>query len=180
MSRELDHILGDAPKPPSIRLDDHLDDETFTAWRGLRVDVSTLYATLTELGWKIDTEESDLMHGMSKVWRDSGIKVWLWLENFVSTPPDGDIEPFDTIRFYRFDPAAMPTRTMLERLHSQGLPADLGPGRLDELRGYLDHADPQTETFDLLTPIRFRDVPRDLLEEAWLEIEEGVRLERPE
>jgi len=33
----------------------------FTFWRGLRVEVWRLYETLTQHGWKVDTEESNLM-----------------------------------------------------------------------------------------------------------------------
>src|SRR5689334_14802538 len=75
-------------KPPAVNLKEHLEDVELVAWRGLKIDVWYLYDKLTALGWKVDTEESNLMNGMSKTWRAEGIKVWLHLESFVCAPPD--------------------------------------------------------------------------------------------
>ena len=98
-------------RPPTIDLSAHRDTVEFTGWRGQRIDVGHLYDVLTQRGWKVDTEESNLMTAMSRTWREHGIKVWAHLAKFVCAPPDGEVEAFDQVCFYRFDPAAMPTRT---------------------------------------------------------------------
>jgi hypothetical protein len=168
-------------KPPAVRLEDHLDDREFTGWRGRRIDVWHLYEKLTALGWKVDTEESNLMAAMSRTWRAEGIKVWLRLENFVCAPPDGEVEALDSICFYRFDPDAMPTETMYEKLYDPGdEQQDRYPSHREAWDWLVETGDPQFDTFELLTPIPLREVPPTILEEAWMEIEDGVKLVNPD
>lgn len=163
--------------PLAVRLEDHLDDVEFTAWRGLKIRVWKLYTTLTALGWKVDTEESNLMAAMSKTWRAEGVKVWLSLANFVCAPPDGDIEDLDRIRFYRFDPAEMPATTMYEKIYAPGdEQQDWFPSHREEWDWLVEHGDPHFDTFDLLEPVTLRQVPAELLAEAFREIAEGLEI----
>lgn len=164
-------------KPPALNLKSHLDEVELVAWRGLEIDVWHLYETLTALGWKVDTEESNLMKGMSKTWRARGIKVWINLQKHVCAPPDGEVELLDDIRFYRFDPAKMPTGTMYDKIYKPGDEnEEWYPSHREEWDWLVDYGDPQFDTFELLTPIALREVPPAILEEAWSEIEEGVKL----
>ncbi len=164
-------------RPPTITLEEHLDDVEFVAWRGQRIDVWHLYETLTACGWKVDTEESNLMVAMSRTWRAEGIKVWLHLEQFVCAPPSGEVEALDRITFYRFDPAAMPTGTMYDQIYSPGDEnEDWYPSHREEWDWLVENGDPQTNTFNLLMPIPLRVVPPALLAEAWREIERAVKL----
>lgn len=164
-------------KPPAIKLEEHMDDVELVAWRGLAIDVWHLYDKLTALGWKVDTEESNLMTAMSKTWRAEGIKVWLHLAKFVCAPPDGEVEQLDGIRFYRFDPAAMPAETMHDRTYDPGdEDQDWYPSHREDWDWLIENGDPQTDTYGLLTPIALREVPAAILGEAWMEIEEGVEL----
>lgn len=168
-------------KPPAVKLEEHLDDVELVAWRGLKIDVWHLYDKLTALGWKVDTEESNLMVAMSKTWRAEGIKVWIRLEKFVCAPPDGEVERLDHICFYRFDPAAMPAGTMYDKIYDPGdEDQDWYPSHREEWDWLVENGDPQTDTFELLTPIAFREVPAAILEEAWMEIEEGVEVAEAE
>lgn len=179
MSRILDPILGPAPCLPPVNLDEHLDADAFTAWRGEVVDVDRLYTTLTELGWKVDREESNLMHGMSRVWRDAGVKVWLWLDGFVCAPPDGETAAIDEIRFYRFDPAAMPTTTMADAMYEPGDEHEPWyPSHREDWDWLVTHGDPQFDTFALLTQVPLRAVPREILDETWLDLDEAARRPR--
>jgi hypothetical protein len=164
-------------KPPSVPLDRHLDDLEILAWRDLTIDVERLYDRLTARGWKVDTEESNLMVAMSKTWRDRGIKVWLHLKKFVCAPPYGEVEQLDKIGFHRFDPAAMPTGTMHEATYEPGdEEQDWYPKHREEWDWLIEHGDPQSDTHDLLTPIPPRDVPPALLREAWAEIEAALEV----
>ncbi len=164
-------------KPPSVDLASHLGDVALTFWRGRRVEVWRLYETLTQLGWKVDTEQSSLMVAMSRTWRAEGIKVWLRLEKPVCAPPD-EVGTLDAIRFYRFDPAQMPTTTMLETMYRPGdEEKDWYPSHREEWDWLVAHGDPQTDTFALLRPIPLGEVPEPIREEAWMEIEEGLELE---
>ncbi|MDP2345750.1 MAG: hypothetical protein Q8O67_32705 [Deltaproteobacteria bacterium] len=116
-------------KPSPIDLALLRDDEELVFWRGRRIDVQhrgplrrsepvwKLYHTLTRLGWKVDTEESNLMNAMSRTWRGDGIKVWIALQEFVCAPPDGEVAALDAIRFFRFDPALMPVGTMAQSIY---------------------------------------------------------------
>jgi len=168
-------------KPPPIDLDHHRDDVELTFWRGLRVNVSTLYDTLTELGWKVDTEESNLMTAMSRTWRAEGIKVWVDLQEFVCAPPDGECAPLDAIRFYRFDPTEMPTGTMAESIYSPGNEDEPWyPHHRDVWAWLVENGDPQSDTRNLLRPIPVREVPRAILDEAWMEIEEAIDIDEDE
>jgi hypothetical protein len=152
-----------------------MDDVELVVFRGLRINVWHLYDTLTALGWKVDTKESNLMVAMSRTWRAEGIKVWLHLAGFVCAPPEDQVECLDRIRFYRFDPAAMPTETMFDRLYDPGdQDAEWFPAHRAEWAWLVENGDPQTDTFELLKPLALREVPRAILDEAWMEIEEAI------
>ncbi|MFV8756161.1 hypothetical protein ACNOYE_36895 [Nannocystaceae bacterium ST9] len=158
--------------PPAIDPLTRLDTVEFTDWRGLEIDVERAYALLTARGWKVDTEESNLMNAMSRTWRAEGIKVWLTLEEFVCAPPfeQGRLA---TIQFYRFDPATMPTTTMREKLiepHEEDPPAHWYAA----WQWLIDHGDPQYATFELLEPIAFGEVPPELLRAAWADLEAAL------
>ncbi|MEZ4301102.1 MAG: hypothetical protein R3B70_39565 [Polyangiaceae bacterium] len=162
---------------PELDLAAHLDDLEFVAWRGLRIDVEHLYFTLTPLGWKVDTEESNLMKSMSRTYRDEGIKVWLDLQKFVCAPPPGEVEQLDTICFYRFDPEQMPTKAMHEATYDPGdEEEDWYPSHREEWDWLIEHGDPQTDTFDLLTKIPMREVPPRIVKEVWAQIASGIRV----
>ena len=164
-------------KPPAVDLQEHLDDVEFVAWRGQTIDVWHLYDTLTALDWKVDTEESNLMVSMSRVWRAEGIKVLVILRQFVCAPPDGEVEELDRICFYRFDPATMPATTMADAMYEPGDEKEPWyASHREEWSWLLEFGDPQSRAVDLLTPIALREVPAAIREEAWLAIEEGVRL----
>lgn len=121
------------------------------------------------------------MTAMSKMWRAEGIKVWLHLEKFVCAPPDGEVERLDQICFYRFDPTTMPATTMYDKTYEPGNEKeDWYPSHREEWDWLIENGDPQTKTFELLTPIAFREVPKAIREEAWIEIEEGVDLAETE
>lgn len=167
-------------RPPPIDLLAHRDTIELTAWRGLRIDVDHLYHTLTAQGWKVDTEESNLMVAMSKTWRDPGIKVWVRLEKFVCAPPDGEREALDTICFHRFDPAKMPTETIYEQTYDPGDEQQSWyPGHREDWDWLIEHGDPQTDTFALLEAIAFHEVPEEILLEAFGELEEAIELSEP-
>jgi hypothetical protein len=53
---------------------------------------------------------------------------------------------------------------------------DWYPSHREEWDWLVENGDPQTDTFDLLTPIALREVPAAILGEAWMEMEEGVEL----
>jgi hypothetical protein len=164
-------------RPPPIDLLANPDALEITAWQGLRISVDHLYATLTNRGWKLDTEESNLMNGMSKTWREAGFKVWVWLENFVCAPPDGEDEAFASIRFYRFDPATMPSTTMYELTYSPGDEDESWfAGHREEWDWLIEHGDPQFDTFDQLEQIAIRDVPEAILLDALGELEDAIEL----
>jgi hypothetical protein len=164
-------------RPPPIDPLAHRDALEITAWQGLRISADRLYHTLTGLGWKVDTEESNLMNALSKTWREPGIKVWVRLASFVCAPPDGEDEAFDTIRFYRFDPSTMPTETMYERMYSPGDEQQPWyPGHREAWDWLIEHGDPQFDTFDRLEAIALRDVPAPIVDEVLLELEEAVEL----
>lgn len=162
-------------RTPLVDLVAHLDTVEITAWKGLRISVDRLYRSLTAHDWKVDIEESNLMTAMSKTWREAGIKVWIHLEQFVCAPPDGEDEVVDTICFYRFDPATMPSGTMYERIYDPG--DENEPwyrSHREDWDWLIEHGDPQTDTFDLLEPIPLCEVPEDILLEAWSELETAV------
>lgn len=139
---------------------------TIDALVGRTVDVEHAYAVLTARGWKIDTEESNLMQGFSRTWRAHGIKVWVFLDAFVCAPPVGETGTVESVRWFRFDPAAMPTTTMA----AQQPPPDDAADRarwLAEWQWLLDHGDPQFDTFDLLDELDDAgEVPAALVAEA--------------
>ncbi|MDP2341494.1 MAG: hypothetical protein Q8O67_11070 [Deltaproteobacteria bacterium] len=165
-------------KPSPIDLACHLDDQELVFWRGRRIDVWKLYDTLTGLGWKVDTEESNLMNAMSRTWRNDGIKVWITLQEFVCAPPDGEVAAFEAIRFFRFDPALMPVGTMIESIYEPGDEGeDWYPQHREEWSWLIDHGDPQSDTHALLQAIPLRDVPESILAEAWLDVEEAIDLD---
>jgi hypothetical protein len=144
-------------------------------WRGIIVDVERLYALLTECGWKVDTEESNLMIAFSKTWRFEGIKVWVYLKDFVCAPPFGESEALDTITFYRFDPTTMPTETMEQKTYDPGdEKQDWYPNHREEWDWLICNGDPQTDTFELLTAIPVSEVPPGILQATMLEFEEAV------
>ncbi|MEO5730677.1 MAG: hypothetical protein ABI134_27030 [Byssovorax sp.] len=164
-------------RPPAVDLPAHLDTVEFTGWHGQRIDVWHLYDTLTQRGWKVDTEESNLMNAMSMTWREEGIKVWIHLEKFVCAPPDGEVEALDKVCFYRFDPAEMPSGTMHDKTYDPGdEQQDWYPSHREEWDWLIEHGDPQFDTFELLKPIAFREVPEALLLAAWADLEEAVKL----
>ena len=159
----------------AVDLEAHLDEAEFTAWRGLKIDVWRLYDRLTNRGWKIDTEESNLMLAMSKTWRAEGIKVWLHLAKFVCAPPHDEVEALDTIRFYRFDPAAMPTETVYEQMYEPGdEQEDWYPSHREDWDWMIAHGDPQFDTFELLTGITLGEVPEEILRECFEEVEAAM------
>jgi len=136
---------------------------------GRTADVEHAYAALTERGWKIDTEESNLLQGFSRTWRDHGLKVWVFLEDYACAPPSGEAGTIASVTFYRFDPAAMPTTTMAEALTG---PDDepRGASWYNDWQWLLDHGDPQYATFDALTAVAPADVPPALGAEAWRDL----------
>lgn len=139
------------------------------------VDVEELYVSLTTLGWKIDTEESNLMRALSKTWREAGIKVWLSLKRFVCAPPMGEQETIDDLRFYRFSPDEMPSGTMYDAMYSPGdEEEDWYAAHREDWDWLVEHGDPQFDTFDLLTPTPPSAVPSEILVEAWAELQEAV------
>ncbi len=148
-----------------------------TGWPGQKIIVERLYDTLTQRGWKVDTEESNLMVAMSKTWREEGIKVWLHLGEFTCAPPADEAEEIEKICFYRFDPAAMPTETMHEKMYEPGdEEQDWYPSHHETWEWLIDNGDPQFDTFDLLQPIPFREVPEAILLAAWVDLEAAVEL----
>jgi hypothetical protein len=160
-------------RPPAIDPTTRLDTVEFTEWRNLPIDVEHAWAVLTSRGWKVDTEESNLMVAFSRTWRAEGIKVWVRLREFVCAPPAGEDVGIDTIAFHRFDPAAMPTSTMLEQMltgHSEDPP----PTWYEDWQWLIDHGDPQFDTFELLEPIAFGEVPRTLLIAAWADLHDAI------
>ena len=162
-------------KPAPIDLERHHSDVELTFWRGRRVNVWKLYDTLTGLGWKVDTEDSNLMRAMSRTWRSAGIKVWVELQKFVCAPPDADVAPLDAIRFFSFDPAAMPTGTMEEAMYPPGAEEnDWYPQHREDWAWLVENGDPQSDTRALLHPVALRDVPPAIRDEAWLDIEEAI------
>ncbi len=161
-----------------IDLTQHMDEVELCCWRGRPIDVWKLYAELTQLGWKVDTEESNLMVAMSRTWRAEGIKVWLRLQNFVCAPPDGEVEPLDTICFYRFDPAQMPTTTMYEAIYEPGdEEKDWFASHRAEWDWLVEHGDPQFDTFALLCPITLGEVPAQIQDEVWMDLEAAIEFE---
>lgn len=129
---------------------------------GATIDVERTYDTLTRRGWKIDTEESNLLQGFSRTWRDHGVKVWVFLADYACAPPSGEEGTIERITFYRFDPAAMPTTTMAEQL-TRDDDEPRSPGWYADWQWLLDHGDPQYATFEQLTELALADVPVDLL-----------------
>jgi len=164
-----------AMKPPAIDLTQHMNDLELDFWRGRRVDVGGLYDELTTLGWKIDTEESNLMAAMSRTWRAEGIKVWLRLESSVCAPPDGEFAPLDAICFFRFDPAQMPATTMYEAIYQAGdEEKDWFASHREEWDWLVEHGDPQFDTFEILRPITLGEVPAQIRDEVWMDIEAAL------
>jgi hypothetical protein len=161
----------------AVDLPTHLDTIEFTGWLGQKIDVAHLYHTLTARGWKVDTEESNLMVAMSRTWREEGIKVWLHLDEVVCAPPADEREEIEKICFYRFDPTTMPRGTMHEKLYEPGDEAkDWYPSHRATWSWLIEHGDPQFNTFALLEPIAFRDVPEAVLRAAWEDLEAAVEL----
>ena len=136
---------------------------------GRTADVEHAYAALTQRGWKIDNEESNLLQGFSRTWREHGVKVWVFLNEYACAPPSGETGTIASVTFYRFDPAAMPTTTMAEQLTG---PDDepRGPSWYADWQWLLDHGDPQYATFDALTALAPDDVPTALGSEAWRDL----------
>ena len=166
-----------APRPPAVDLVAHRDTVEFTGWPGAKISVEHIYYSLTQRGWKLDREESNLMRALSKTWRDEGIKVWLTLGAFCCAPPAGEAELLENVCFYRFDPAEMPTTTMLEQMYEPGdEKEDWYPSHREAWDWLIEDGDPQFDTFALLSPIPFREVPEAILLAAWAEIEAAVKL----
>jgi hypothetical protein len=166
-----------ASTPPAIDLAAHRDTVELTGWPGAPIDVCHLYDTLTARGWKVDREESNLMTAMSRTWRDEGIKVWIDLEEFTCAPPAGEVESLEKICFYRFDPATMPTGTMLDQMYEPGDEAqDWYPSHREAWDWLIENGDPQFDTFALLQAIPFGEVPAAILRATFADLEAAVRL----
>jgi hypothetical protein len=157
--------------PPAVDLAAHRDTIELTGWPGEKVDVEHLYHALVERGWKVDREESNLVNAFSKTWREAGIKVWIHLEEFACAPPAGEVESIEKICFYRFDPATMPTTTMLEQMYQPGDEnEDWYPSHREAWDWLIEAGDPQFDTFELLSPIPFREVPEAILLAAFADL----------
>jgi len=159
-----------------IDLTQHMSDLALSFWRGRSIDVWRLYVELTRLGWKVDTEESNLMAAMSRTWRAEGIKVWLRLESFVCAPPDGEVAPLDAIYFYRFDPAQMPATTMYAAIYEPGdEEKDWFASHREEWDWLVEHGDPQFDTSAILRPITLGEVPAQIRDELWMDLEAAIQ-----
>ncbi len=136
------------------------DPDDVECFVGREIDVGDVYERLTAQGWKIDTEESNLMQGFSRTFRSEGIKVWVFLDAFVCAPPYGERGTIESIRFHRFVPETMPHTTMREQLLAAFDDDDPPPPSwFEEWQWLIEHGDPQFDTFDLLQPIEARAVP---------------------
>ena len=146
-----------------LELTPHLSDTVCAPWRADPVEVWHLYDALTQRGWKIDTEESNLMHGLSRTWPEHGVKVWIYLKKFVCAPPDDDVECLDTLHTYRFDPAVLPRETMEEKMYTlEDLEADWYPGHREEWDWLVENGDPNSDDGAWLTPTPLGDLPPEV------------------
>lgn len=152
------------------------DADAFDRLLGLEIDVGEVYDRLTGFGWKIDTEESNLMQGFSRTFRAEGIKLWLFLDEFVCAPPH-ERGTIAAIRFHRFEPETMPTTSMRECMLAGFDDEDPpGPSWFADWQWLIDHGDPQFDTFDLLTPIELDAVPPGPRAAAWAELHAALGL----
>ena len=153
---------------PPFDPDAQLDADSITPWPGLVVSADLLYDGLTARGWKLDREESNLLNGFSKTWRDYGLKVWVRLEKFVCAPPNGEDEALASVSFYRFDPDDLPETTMWALMVD---PGDEERPRfkqwVEEWEWLLEHGDPNFDQNELLKPVPAREFPEEVRAELW-------------
>ena len=77
-----------------------------------KISIDHYFYDLIEVGWKYDLEESDLFVRLSKTFWQEGIKVSLIFEEFCCVPPAAEIIKIEALRFYSFDVAKFPKRTI--------------------------------------------------------------------
>jgi hypothetical protein len=136
------------------------EDTLLTDWSPQLIDVWHLTEGLIAAGWKVDTEDSDLMQGLSKTWRTEGLKAWLFLNRFVCAPPHDQQAAIESLGFHRFDPAALPERSLYHETYAPGDEDEPWFAGHREQHGWIiDNGD----TFDADDPrfdaVRLSDVP---------------------
>lgn len=145
--------------------------DAFARVVGREVDVGEVFERLTARGWKIDTEESNLLHGFSRTFMAAGIKVWVFLDEFACAPPRSEAGTIADIQFHRFAAETMPRTSMCEQLLAAFADDDPPPPSwFEEWQWLIDHGDPQFDTFDRLEPIAVEAVPPQVRAACWAEL----------
>jgi len=150
----------------------------FQELSGKNCKVGNTFLKLTELGWKVDAEESDLMNRFSKTFRKEGIKAYLILEDFVCFPPDGDESLVESVSFYSFDPETFPALSMND-IFERERKANDDTELYQDCEMLLAYADPQDcgvldSHWEQLTKIEYTDVPTQILEQVFQEIKANI------
>ncbi len=129
-------------------------------WGARRVEVSRLVHVLIERGWKVDTEESDILQALSRTWRAEGVKVWLALETAACAPPDREQSAIASLCFYLFDPSLLPERSIY---HDTYAPGDEDEpwfaSHFEDYRWIIENGDPNFRDERLMTAASLGAVP---------------------
>lgn len=130
------------------------------AWGAQQVDVGHLAQVLIARGWKVDTEDSDILQALSRTWRAEGVKVWLALETAACAPPDHDQSAIASLCFYRFDPSRLPERSIYRDTYDPGDEDEPWfAGHREDHRWIIDNGDPNFRDEHLMTAAALGAVP---------------------
>jgi len=152
----------------------------FEQWGAQLIDVWRLTEALLQQGWKVDTEESDIMQALSKTWRREGVKVWLVLASSVCAPPHDEQSPIESLCFYRFKPATLPVRSIYEETYAPGDENEPWfAGHFEQHGWIINNGDSNTGDDHLMTATPLGGIPAAIRMEVQAALSAAIRTAPP-
>jgi len=162
------------PKPKKAKL----PPIDFESLAGKEILADDYFYGLTKAGWKYDLEESDLFYMLSKTFWNKGIKVYFVLSESCCVPPDNEETSVGAVDFFKFDKKIFKEKS-IETKYAATIKAYPDANRSfeqykayfeEQYDDYCQHADFNTEDYELLQRIEADDVPAAILKEIWADL----------
>lgn len=143
----------------------------FSTYTGKLIDAESYYYTLTEMGWKYDTEESNLFIALTKTFWKENMKVCLALQDWCCVPPYKESTSIESIDFYAFNPLVFKQKSIYteyedlyhrNEYHDFETVEDYINWMNNNNPSYIAHADFNTGDFALMTRVDVKDVSIDI------------------
>ncbi len=151
----------------------------FKSLEGKKVDAYHYFDTLTKLlGWKYDTEESDLFDRLSKTFWREGFKVFLVFDKYCCIPPQEE-ETIKSIVFFKFDKEKYTEKNVYIQFEERSKNKQYFKfENLEEYIAHLElnypyiipHSDFNTKDFNILEKIYLENVPSAIQKDIWADL----------